>query len=154
VIALWNRSACRFDRRKLREVWKRLTKTDVAGKRHYAFRKRRSMTSFDKSSQRLLVGFIRLHVLHHAVKEDICGHWMMEELRHHGYVISPGTLYPMLRAMEKDGWIVGRNDPHGGSRKLFRATRAGRRALEQAKEKLWELFSEVLRPNSKEARKG
>jgi PadR family transcriptional regulator, regulatory protein PadR len=106
------------------------------------------MRNFDKSSQRLLAGFIRLHVLHHASKADICGHWMMEELRHHGYVISPGTLYPMLRAMEKDGWIAGRNDPKGGPRRLFRATSAGRRALIQARGKLSELFSELVPSNS------
>jgi PadR family transcriptional regulator, regulatory protein PadR len=111
------------------------------------------MADPDKSSQRLLSGFIRLHVLHHAAQEDLCGHWMIEELRHHGYLISPGTLYPMLRAMEKDGWLVSRNDPSGGSRKFYRGTREGRRALEQAKEKLWELFSEVLRPKTGRHRK-
>ena len=116
---------------------------------NYEFRKHSTMTDFDRPTQRLLTGFVRLHVLHHAVKEDICGNWMIEELRHHGYAISPGTLYPMLRAMEKDGWIVGRDDPKGGSRKLYRATPQGKRALEQGKEKLRELFAEVLRPKAK-----
>jgi DNA-binding PadR family transcriptional regulator len=28
---------------------------------------------------------------------------MIEELRRHGYRISPGTLYPMLHALERKG---------------------------------------------------
>ena len=117
-----------------------------------AFRKRNPMTKFDKPTQRLLSGFIRLHVLHHAAKEEICGNWMIEELRHHGYAISPGTLYPMLRAMVKDGWLVPRGDATGGVRKLYHATAAGRKALGQGKEKLWELFAEVLRSKPAGAR--
>ena len=57
--------------------------------------------------QRVLAGFIRMHVLHHAEEGSLCGNWMIEELRHHGYRISAGTLYPMLRTMERDGWIAG-----------------------------------------------
>lgn len=83
------------------------------------------MTDFDRPTQRLLTGFVRLHLPHNAVKDDICGNWMIEELRQHGYAISPGTLYPMLRAMEKDGWIVGRDDPQGGSRNPNRSKVAG-----------------------------
>ena len=73
------------------------------------------MDYLDKPLQRLLGGFIRLHVLYHAEEGGIYGNWMIEELRHHGYKITPGTLYPMLRAMEKDGWIVG-SDENGGNR--------------------------------------
>ncbi|WP_287830435.1 helix-turn-helix transcriptional regulator [Idiomarina sp.] len=47
----------------------------------------------------LYTGFIRLHILHHAAQEPIFGMGMIEELRHHGYQISPGTLYPMLHML-------------------------------------------------------
>ena len=33
----------------------------------------------------ILVGFIRLHVLHHAAEGDLYGQWMIEELSHDGY---------------------------------------------------------------------
>lgn len=46
------------------------------------------------TSDFLLAGLIPLHVLHHAVEGDIYGQAMLEELRHHGYRIGPGTLYP------------------------------------------------------------
>ena len=47
--------------------------------------------------QDLLSGLIRLHVLHHAVEGEVYGQRMIEELAHHGYRLSAGTLYPMLR---------------------------------------------------------
>jgi len=51
----------------------------------------------------LYAGLILLHILHHAAKETIYGSEISEELAHHGYDISPGTLYPMLHAMESKG---------------------------------------------------
>ncbi|MGW4967099.1 PadR family transcriptional regulator [Nonomuraea sp. NPDC004186] len=43
-------------------------------------------------------GAVRPHILHHAAEQDIHGAWMTEELKRHGYAISPGTLYPTLAA--------------------------------------------------------
>ena len=80
------------------------------------------MTDIDKPLQRLLSGFIRMHVLHHAEEGDLFGNWMIEELRHHGYNISPGTLYPMLKNMEKDGWLISREEEGGSRRRLYRIT--------------------------------
>ena len=51
----------------------------------------------------LLAGFVRLHVLHHAAEGEVYGQWIIGELSRHGYTISPGTLYPMLQAMEARG---------------------------------------------------
>jgi DNA-binding PadR family transcriptional regulator len=95
--------------------------------------------------QELLSGFIRLHVLHHAAGGPLVGFWMLEELARHGYHISPGTLYPMLHALERKGYlrsIVKRS----GRRKTreYRATAAGGRALAGAKVKLRELFQELM----------
>jgi PadR family transcriptional regulator, regulatory protein PadR len=97
----------------------------------------------DKPLQRLLYGFIRMHVLFHADEGGLYGNWMIEELRHHGYNISPGTLYPMLRAMEKDGWIKGRTEKKSPRRTLYRITPKGRAALIEARTRLRELFHEV-----------
>jgi len=40
----------------------------------------------------LLVGLVRMHVLHHAAQEEIYGVWMIDELASHGYRLSAGTL--------------------------------------------------------------
>ena len=93
----------------------------------------------------LLTGFIRLHVLHHASKEPLVGFWMMEELRRHGYRLSAGTLYPLLHGLERRGYLRSTSKRDGRrSWREYRATPAGRRALEGAKEKLQELFHELM----------
>lgn len=49
--------------------------------------------------QELLSGLIRLHVLHHAAEGDLYGHWMIEELAHHGYRICRFTLQTGTRTI-------------------------------------------------------
>jgi PadR family transcriptional regulator, regulatory protein PadR len=100
----------------------------------------------DKPLQRVLAGFIRMHILHHAEEGELFGHWMIEELRHHGYKISAGTLYPMLRTVEKDSWIKGRNEKGGTRRRLYRITPKGLEALKEVRARLRELFKEVGAP--------
>ena len=38
------------------------------------------------------LGFMQIHILHHAVQEPIFGAAMIAELKRHGYDLSPGTL--------------------------------------------------------------
>jgi DNA-binding PadR family transcriptional regulator len=88
---------------------------------------------------------VRLHILHHAVKEQIHGAWMTEELARHGYQISPGTLYPTLHRLEADGLLVSEQQVvDGRTRRVYRATKAGRKALAEDREALKELAREVL----------
>ena len=53
----------------------------------------------------LFLGFIKIHILHHAGQEPVYGLWLMEEPTHHGYTISPGTLYPTLHSLEQAGYL-------------------------------------------------
>jgi len=103
------------------------------------------MTPLDKPLQRVLAGFIRMHVLHHAEEGDLCGNWMIGELRQHGYNISAGTLYPMLRTMEKDGWIKARGQKHGPRRRIYGITPKGRTAMKEIRARLRELFHEAVK---------
>jgi PadR family transcriptional regulator, regulatory protein PadR len=90
-------------------------------------------------------GFVRLHVLYHAVKEPVFGVEMMEELGRHGYRVGAGTLYPMLHQLERAGYLSVHTEVVAGKqRKYYRATEEGAAALESAKVKLRELVSEVL----------
>ena len=69
---------------------------------------------------------------------------MMEELKHHGYRIGPGTLYPLLHAMEGKGLLVSELMNVGGRRRrVYKLTRAGKKALEQARSKVDELHKEL-----------
>ena len=92
-----------------------------------------------------LGGFVRMHVLYHAVKEPVFGVEMMEELRRHGYEIGAGTMYPLLHQLEKAGYLSVQVRVVGGKqRKYYRATARGVAALEETKLRLRELVSEVL----------
>lgn len=93
----------------------------------------------------LYSGLIRLHVLHHAAEEPIWGLGMIEELARHGYRISPGSLYPLLHGLESKGYLKSTEIRNGKSlRKVYRATPPGRKALAAAKEKVRELFRELM----------
>ncbi len=96
----------------------------------------------------LLSGLVRIHILHHAAEGDIYGQWMIEELAEHGYRLSPGTLYPMLQAMENKGYLVSREDTGGRGgrrRRVYVATPLGREALAIARARLRELTGEVAK---------
>lgn len=93
----------------------------------------------------LYSGLIRLHVLHHAVKEPVFGLGMIEELARHGYRISPGSLYPLLQGLERKGYLKSSEERSGRSmRRVYRATALGRRALAASKSKVRELFHELI----------
>lgn len=96
--------------------------------------------------KRILLGFMRVHILHHATEDDgIYGVGIMEELERHGYRISPGTLYPMLHEMENGGLLRSREFIVGGKvRKVYRATSKGITTLEGLKRFVTELSEEVL----------
>jgi DNA-binding PadR family transcriptional regulator len=59
--------------------------------------------------------------------------------------MSPGTLYPMLHALEEAGYL--RSTSHivvGKMRRTYRITARGRKALAAAKVKVTELFGELF----------
>jgi len=92
----------------------------------------------------LFTGLIRIHVLVHAEHESIFGLAMMEELKHHGYRIGPGTLYPLLHGMERDGLLKSElKNITGRRRRLYKITVAGRNALKKAKTLVDELHHEL-----------
>ncbi len=93
--------------------------------------------------QELLIGLIRLHILHHAAKEEFYGQWMIHELARHGYTLSPGTLYPMLHALERKGYLRSREERLGRTyRRIYRATALGREANRICKVQVRELTGE------------
>jgi len=90
-------------------------------------------------------GAVRLHILHHAAEQEIHGAWMTKELAHHGYNISPGTLYPTLHRLEAEGLLSSvQRLVDGRARRLYRVTEAGKRALREDRKALEELAREVL----------
>ena len=91
------------------------------------------------------LGFIKIHILYHASKEPIFGVEIAEELARHGYRLSPGTLYPTLHRLKKEGYLESTSKVIGGRvRKYYQITAEGRLVLEQSKKKISELVTEVI----------
>jgi len=94
----------------------------------------------------LELGFIKLHILYHASQEEVFGVGLMEELARHGYEIGPGTLYPTLNKLEKGDFLSceARTVDHK-QRKYYRITPAGKALLDEMKQKIEELYEEVVK---------
>jgi DNA-binding PadR family transcriptional regulator len=93
----------------------------------------------------ILQGFWKVHILHHAAEGPVVGLWMLHELQHHGYDVSPGTLYPLLRRMEQRGWLRSESDVSRGprARREYHLTPLGREVLALVRKQLDELRGEV-----------
>jgi PadR family transcriptional regulator PadR len=97
------------------------------------------------TSREILRGFIKVHILFHASHEPVYGLGLIEELARHGYHLSPGTLYPILHAMERDSYLASHEEVIGGKvRRYYRATDLGQGTLREAQTKIKELVAEVL----------
>jgi DNA-binding PadR family transcriptional regulator len=91
------------------------------------------------------LGFVRVHQLHHAARAPLFGIEMIEELRRHGDALSPVTLYPILHALEAEGFLRSETQAIDGKvRRYCRSTPAGRRALDRLKVEIRQLVNEVL----------
>ncbi len=97
-------------------------------------------------NREILLGFWKIHILHHAGEGPVHGQWILNELRRHGYEISPGTLYPLLSRMARLGWLKCRKDPEGGrrARKDYHLTATGRNILKLIRAQIVELHEEVV----------
>jgi PadR family transcriptional regulator PadR len=90
------------------------------------------------------LGFVRTHILCHASKGPIYGLWLMEELSRHGYLLSPGTLYPILHGLEKESYLKSFEKLHNGRmRRYYRTTPRGNRMPEESKERIRALVDQV-----------
>lgn len=98
-------------------------------------------------NREILLSFWKVHVLHHAAEGEVIGNWMLEELRHHGYDVSPGTLYPLLKRMETNGWLSSTADATRGPKapRAYKITAEGREVLKIVQKQLRELGLEVRR---------
>lgn len=98
----------------------------------------------DQIIRKIVNGLIYIHILHHGEIEPFYGSWMLEELEHHGYHISPGTLYPILKSMVEEELLEKEDkNVNGRIRKYYKATDKGSELLKDLKKNLKELTSDV-----------
>jgi PadR family transcriptional regulator len=97
----------------------------------------------DPVIREFLLAFWKIHILHHADEHGVYGQWMLEELHHHGYRLSPGTLYPMLARMATRGWLRASEPKRLKGPRIYRLTPRGQEVLNQIRGALDELYREV-----------
>jgi DNA-binding PadR family transcriptional regulator len=91
------------------------------------------------------LAFIKLHILYHASKEEIYGVGLVKEVARHGYKLSFGTLYPTLAKMERMGLLTFEaRTVNQKQRKYYRITAKGLKELNKVKDKIRELYEEVI----------
>lgn len=91
------------------------------------------------------IGFIKVHILYHASRGPIYGVEILEELGRHGYRLSPGTLYPTLHRLKREGYLESSSKVVDGKvRRYYTITESGLVALDEARRKIAELVKEVL----------
>lgn len=97
-------------------------------------------------TREILLGFWKVHILHHAAEHPVVGQWMLVELRRHGYDVSPGTLYPLLKRMERNGWLRCEVEEGSGprGRRYYHLTQHGARVLNVLRKSVSALRLEVL----------
>jgi len=62
---------------------------------------------------------------------------LMEELKRHGYKVSPGLIYPILHSLKSEDYLKRESKVIGGKvRKYYMITPSGHEMLENAKKKI------------------
>lgn len=97
----------------------------------------------DPVVREFLLSFWKIHILHHAGGDGVYGQWMLDELRRHGYALSPGTLYPVLTRMTRRGWLRSAEPESVKAPRVYRLTPAGARVLSRLRVALDELHGEI-----------
>jgi DNA-binding PadR family transcriptional regulator len=103
----------------------------------------------DQPLREILLAFWKVHILHHAQERPIYGQWILDELRRHGFHVSPGTLYPLLGRLERQGWLRlltsadNRRSPK--ARRNYVLTAKGAAMLKALRTQVDELHREVVR---------
>jgi DNA-binding PadR family transcriptional regulator len=98
----------------------------------------------DPIVREFLLGFWKIHILHHAADgRGVYGQWMLEELHHHGYRLSPGTLYPILARMAERGWLRSDEPKRSKAARVYHLTQRGHDVLDRLRASLDELHGEV-----------
>ena len=96
-------------------------------------------------NREIFLALWKIHILHHAAEGEVVGRWMLGELHEHGYDVSPGTLYPILKRMERHGWLAGRSERNASPRapRRYSITTSGREILRRIRLQLAELKAEL-----------
>src|SRR3989338_5661030 len=84
-------------------------------------------------------GFLSFLVLHLINRQDMSGEDIRQEIeKRKGTKPSPGTVYPVLKTLNENGWIEELKD--SGKEKKYKITIKGKKEVEIATEKFLAMF--------------
>lgn len=96
-------------------------------------------------------GFLQILVLA-LLQKDMYGYAMVRTIRDMGYEVEENTLYPLLRRLEKNGWVKSKWDvSRDRPRKFYAVTDRGRSRLSGLMG-IWKKQDEILKHIVKEKR--
>lgn len=94
-------------------------------------------------------GFLQILVLA-LLKEEMYGYAMVRTIRELGYEVEENTLYPLLRRLEKNGWVKSKWDlSQDRPRKFYVITDSGRKLRDELLG-IWRKQDEILKRILKE----
>ncbi len=86
------------------------------------------ITNFETEMNR---GFLQILVLS-LLEQEMYGYSMVRTIRELGYDVEENTLYPLLRRLEKNGWVKSKWDlSEDRPRKFYVITASGRKTLDE-----------------------
>ncbi len=94
-------------------------------------------------------GFLHILVLA-LLEKDMYGYAMVKHIEALGYRVEENTLYPLLRRLEKNGWITSKWDVTEDRPRKFYAITARGRALRASLLEIWKTQDRVLDKIAKE----
>jgi len=94
-------------------------------------------------------GFLLLLALA-LLEKDMYGYSMVKHIEGLGYKVEENTLYPLLRRLEKNGWIVSKWDLTEDRPRKFYAITAQGRALRAGLLDVWKAQNRILERITKE----
>lgn len=96
------------------------------------------------AQREIVLGLWKVHILQHASEGGIVGNHLLQELRSHGYDVSPGTLYPLLHRMERNGWLSSTQERVVHASRVYVLTPEGAEVLAFARRFVDELHRELV----------
>ncbi|MDH4196419.1 MAG: helix-turn-helix transcriptional regulator [Candidatus Aminicenantes bacterium] len=88
-------------------------------------------------------GFLQILVLA-LLEKDMYGYSMVKHIEGLGYRVEENTLYPLLRRLEKNGWIAGKWDVSEDRPRKFYAVTAEGRAVRTGLLDVWKNQNRIL----------
>jgi PadR family transcriptional regulator PadR len=90
-------------------------------------------------------GMVKIFILHQASLGPIYGNKLSKALHALGYQISPGSLYPLLHALEKSALLTSRiRVARGRMRKYYELSAEGQLCLAGLRQELRDLVKNVI----------